>query len=136
MDVCKWLNSVEKLDQLIEAKMEERERLIEIATDISPKQSDGMPRSNTGNVSQRMQNAVCALVDLEKELDKLIDHYVDRKQKIVSAIEKLPPAQYGVLHRYYIRHMTLEAIAEDMGYSTVQIWRIKKKALENLSRCS
>lgn len=133
MTVCEWLNSVKKLDQLIEAKTEERERLIAIATDISAKPINGMPYDNTGTVPQKMANAVCALVDLERETEKLITHYIDTKQKIIAVIEQLPEKEYGVIHRYYIRGMTLEAIAEDMGYSTVQIWRIKKKALKSLS---
>lgn len=133
MTVCEWLNNVKKLDQLIEAKTEERERLIAIATDISAKPINGMPYDNTGTVPQKMANAVCALVDLERETEKLIAHYIDTKQKIIAVIEQLPEKEYGVIHRYYIRGMTLEAIAEDMGYSTVQIWRIKKKALKSLS---
>ena len=133
MNACEWLDNIKKLDQLIDSKIEERERLISIATDISAKPFDGMPHSNTGMVSQRMQNAVCELVDLEQETQKIINKYIQCKKEIIATIEKLPEKEYGVLHRYYIRHMTIEAIAEDMGLCTVQIWRIKKKALKSLS---
>jgi DNA-directed RNA polymerase specialized sigma subunit len=132
MDAEKYLNQVKKLDELIDAKLAERERLISIATDISARPLDGMPFNNTGVVSQKMQNAVINLVMLEQELDKLIDNYVDYKQQVVSALEKLSANEYGVLHRYYIRYMTLEKIAEDMGYSVRQIIRIRKKSLQNL----
>lgn len=132
MNVQEWLERVKKLDELINAKLAERQRLIEIATDISPKMPDGMPRSNTGTVSQKMQNAVVNLVMLSHELDKLIDQYVDYKQEVIKVLEQLPHTQYGVLHRYYIRGMTWEQIGEDMGYCTRQILRIKKKALKNL----
>ena len=132
MNVEKWLEQVGKLDELINAKLEERQRLIEIALDISPRVPDGMPPSNTGVVSQKMQNAVNNLVDLERQINKLIDEYVDYKQEVVAILEKLPKEQYGVLHRYYIRYMTWEQVAEDMGYSRQQVWRIKKKSLKNL----
>ena len=132
MGVCEWLNSVKKLDQLIECKTEERERLLAIATDVSPRLPDGIPRSNTGTVSKKMENAVVDLIMLEEEMKKLIASYIESKQKIVAALERLPEKEYGVLHRYYIRHMTLEAIADDMGYCTRQIKRIKKKALTML----
>lgn len=139
MNAEKWLEQVRKLDQLIEAKIAERDRLIALATDITPGPMDGMPHSNTGTVSQRMQNAVINLIMLEQELDRIIDKYADYKQEVVKVLETLPDKEYGVLHRHYIRYMTWEQVAEEMGYSTVQIWRIKKnglKILENIAKCN
>lgn len=132
MDVQAMLEEVKKLDQMIIAKLAERDRLTELATDISAKPIDGMPYSNTGTVSQKMQDAVIGLVMLADEIDKLIDQYVDHKRYVVRMLEKLPEREYAVLHRYYIRYMTWEQIAEDLGYCTTQIWRIKKKGLKNL----
>lgn len=133
MDVLEWLNNVKKLDRLIEAKTAERERLIELATDISAKAPDGMPFSNTGTVNQKMQNAVVDLVVLEQELKNVIASYIQCKGEIISTLEKLPANEYAVLHRFYIRYMTYEEIAEDLGISTVQVWRIKKKGEKTLS---
>lgn len=132
MDVLEWLENVKKLDQLIVAKTAERERLIELATDISAKAPDGMPFNNTGAVNQKMQNAVVDLVVLEQELKSVIANYIRCKSEIISTLEKLPAKEYGVLHRYYIRYMTNEEIAEEMGYSIVQIWRIKNNGLKLL----
>lgn len=134
MNVEAWLNQVRKIDQLIDAKLEERDRLKAIATDISAKPLDGMPFSNTGTVSQRMPNAIINLIELAHEIDRLIDSYIDYKSQVVSMLEKLPEKEYGVLHRHYIRYMTWEQIADDMCYSSVQIWRIKKNALKNLQK--
>lgn len=134
MNVQEWLEQVRKLDELINAKLAERKRLIEIATDISPKAPDGMPHSYTGTVSQKMQDAVISLIDLEKQLDKLIDRYVDYKQEVLKVLEQLPDKEYGVLHRHYIQGMTWESVAEDMGYSVMQVWRIRKKAFTELEK--
>lgn len=134
MTVCEWLESIKKLDQLIECKYEERERLIAIATSITSGAIDGMPHGNTGTVNQKMQDAVVELVMLEKELTVLIDKYINERQKIIDTLEKLPAMEYGVLHRYYIQYMTYEKIAEDMGICTVQVWRIKKKAEKHLEK--
>lgn len=131
MNVEDWLNQVKKLDQLINAKLAERDRLFRMATDISPNM-DGMPHDQTGMPSQKMQNAVIQLVDLAREIDKLVDKYIDYKQEVVNALEKLPEKEYAVLHRHYIQYMTFEQIAEELDYSTVQIWRIKKNGLKIL----
>jgi DNA-directed RNA polymerase specialized sigma subunit len=136
MNAEEWLEQVKKFDQLINAKLAERERLIALATDISAKPIDGMPHSNTGTVSQTMQNAVVNLIMLAQEIDKLVDQYIDCKRHVVSVLETLPEKEYGVLHRHYIRYMTWEQIAEDMGYSTVQIWRIKNNGLKILQECN
>lgn len=127
-----WLLQVKKLDELISAKTAERDRLIEIATDISPKSMDGMPFDNTGTVSQKIPNAVIKIIEVEKDLDKIIAQYIDLKKKIVARLEMLPPNEYGVLHRHYIRYMTWEQVAEDMNFTTVHVWRIKNKGLEKL----
>lgn len=132
MNVEKWLSKIKKLDQLIDAKLAERTRLRAIATDISPKPMDGMPFENTGMPPQKMENAIIKLIELEREIDRIIMEYMDYKQYVISVLEQLPDKEYGVLHRYYIRYMTLEQIAESMGYSRQQIWRIKKNGLKIL----
>ena len=132
MDACEYLLQVRQMDEKINAKLAERQRLIDIAENISPRPMDGMPFSNTGTVSQTMQNAVINLVMLSQEIDRLIDQYVDKKQEVLKVLEQLPEMDYAVLHRYYIRGMTIEQIAEDMDYCERQILRIKKKALQNL----
>lgn len=132
MNAENWLIQVRKLDELINAKLAEQTRLKAIATDISAKPIDGMPFSNTGTVSQKIPNAVIKLIELEHEIDKLIDKYIDMKQQVISLIEQLPSKEYGTLHRYYIQGMTWEQVADDMGYSIMQIFRFRKKALKNL----
>lgn len=139
MNAEQRLNYVRKLDELINAKIAEQDRLKAIATDITAKPMDGMPFDNTGTVSRRMENAVINLITLSREIEKLIDQYIDYKRDILTLLEKLPEKEYGVLHRYYIQHKTWEQVAEDMGYSTVQIWRIKKnglKILQNVIVCN
>lgn len=142
MDVCEWLDNYKKADELINGKraekkqlLKERQRLIDIATDISAKMPDGMPYTDTGTVSQKMQNAVIAKVLVDGEIinaENAISTYIAFKNEVIRTIEKLPENEYGVIHRHYIRNMTLEAIAEDMGYSTRHVKRIKKKALKKL----
>lgn len=139
MNVENWLYKVKKYDQLIDAKLAEQARLKAIATDISPKPMDGMPFENTGMPPQKMENAIIKLVELSHEIDRIIDEYIDYKQEVLKVLEQLPDKEYGVLHRYYIRYMTLEQIAESMCYSRQQIWRIKKNGLnilQNLVKCS
>lgn len=132
MDVVAWLEQVRKLDELIEAKMAERERVRMLAVNTVGSM-DGMPHAP--GITDKVGNLTVKLISLGEELDALIDEYVDRKQEVINVLETLPEREYGVLHRYYIRNMTWEEVADDMGYCSTQVWRIKKAAvrlLENM----
>lgn len=131
MDVQVWLEQVAKLDQLINGKLAERDQAWSMATNMASKNTDGMPHAK-GTISDPVGNGAVRLQMLGNEIDRLIDTYIDHKQEVINTLEKLSDKEYGVLHRHYIKYMTMEDIAEDMGYCTRQILRIKKKALKNL----
>lgn len=126
-DIEEWLEQVAKLDQLIIGKFAERDRLMSLATNVTAKPPDGMPYSNTGMVSRKVENAAVELTMLSEDIDALIYKFNNLKKEVTETIEKLPCDEYAVLHRRYIRYMTWDEIAIDMGYSTMQIWRIQKK---------
>lgn len=126
------LEKVKILDEKINAKIAERDRLYAIATNVSPKPFDDMPRGGSGMVNNKMENAVVNLIALAEEINRIIDQYVDHKRKVIEVLERLPEKEYGVLHRRYIRYMSWDEIALDMNYSRMQIWRIWKKSLKML----
>lgn len=127
MTVCEWLEQVKKLDELINAKLAERTQVLAMATKMGA-DMDGMPHAK-GNVSDPVGSGAVKLAHIAVEIDRATDQYVDLKQEIIAALEQLPEREYGVLHRHYIRYMTWEKVAEDMGYSTTQVWRIKNHGL-------
>ena len=129
MDVIEWLKRIGKLNQMIDAKLDEMERLRTIATNTVG-QLDGMPHAP--GISDKVGKMAVKLAVLEQEIDDLIDKYIDHKRDVANALEKLSAEEYGILHKYYIVGMTLEQIAEGMGYCKRQISRIKKKGLKNL----
>lgn len=129
MNLEDWLNKVRYLDELIAAKIAERDQLMTLATKITPNM-DGMPHGS--GTSDKVGNIAVKLVDLAKETDELIDEMVSHKREVIKALEKLDSVEYLVMYKYYIQGMTLAAIAEDMNYHRVSISNIKAKALEHL----
>lgn len=124
--VIEWLEQVRKLDELIKAKEVEYNQLMTMATHITPEMT-GMPHA--GGVTDKVGNYGVKLAMKAQETNAAWDRYIDQRSEVIRVLEQLPANEYGVLHREYIRYMTQEEIARDMGYSTVQIWRIKQKAL-------
>ena len=131
MDVISWLEQIRKLDELINSKIAEREQVWSMITSVTIGEQDDMPHAK-GGVSDPVGNGVVKLQMLAEDINRLIDKYIDHRQAAVRLLEQLPVEEYGVLHRQYVRYMTVEEIADDMGYSRQQVWRIKGKALKNL----
>lgn len=132
MNVIDWLEQVKKLDELINAKIAERNQVWTMITSMTVKPQDDMPHAK-GGISDPVGNGVVKLQMLSEEIDKLVDQYVDHKRQVIAMLEKLSPNEYGALHRHYIQHMTWENVAEDMGKSIMQIFRYRKKGLKNLT---
>ena len=132
MNAEQWLKQVRKLDELIQNKLAEQEQWKELATNVSPAPFNDMPHSNTGMINNSVENAIINMISVSNEINRLIDKYIDCKQKVVATIEQLPEKEYGVLHRHYIQYMTWEDVALDMNYSTTQVWRIKNNGLKIL----
>lgn len=128
-DVLDWLKQVKMLDELIDAKVAERGQLLDLATKMT-QNMDGMPHAP--GVSDKVGNVAVKLADLADETNKLVDTYVDHKNSVVAALMHLPAMEFGVLHRYFIRYMTMADIALDMGYSVMQVWRYKQSGLKHL----
>lgn len=129
-----WLEQVQEYQELIAAKKAEYDIYFELATDANSKPPDGIPCDNTGTVSRKIENSGVNMALISTELDILTKKYFSHKNAVVSAIEQLPLKEYKILHRYYIRNMTIEEIAEELNYCRSQIWRIKKVALKNLEK--
>lgn len=126
-----WLEQVKWLDERIDAKLAEREQLLDIATKVTPS-LDGMPHG--GGVTDKVGNIAVKLTALAEETNALVDQFVDQRQAVIKALEQLPTNEYAVLHKHYVQFMTWEAIAEEMDISTMTVWRYKTSGLENLSR--
>lgn len=124
--VIAWLEQIKKLNELIRAKESDVADIMAKATKMTAS-FDGMPHGS--GVSDKVGDNAVKLADSNRdELNAL----KQQKQYIIDTIKMLPANEFGVLDRKYVRGMSEEQIAENMGYCTVQVWRIKKKALRLL----
>ena len=137
-----YLEQVKLLDTLIMSKTAEQEQLREMAEKIT-QANDGMPHGS--GVSDKIGNAVAGLVDLANEIAVLVVTFKGILQDVTKHIEMLPTEQYEILHTKFVlkreelgNHRSLyyswEEVAEIVGYSESQVYRIKKKAMRNLQR--
>jgi DNA-directed RNA polymerase specialized sigma subunit len=73
------------------------------------------------------------VMQYKERLNNELSRLIDTKAKIKTAIEKVEnPIARIVLTKKYINYQTFEHIACDLDYSTMQVYRLHKIALENL----
>lgn len=128
-----YLKQIERLDRMIQNKLSEINQLKHIATSITiaPKEVN----VQTSSDKDRMGNAVAKLLDLEKETDRLVDEYIDKRKRIIEQIDGIEDTNmYHVLSERYIMRKDLSVIAVEMGYSFKQVCRIHGNALVEFER--
>ena len=125
-EVVAWLEMIPKLDELIRARLDDIAGVMERATKATASIS-GMP--HCGGISDKVGDGAIELAELE---DAELERLRKMRKGIIDTIKLLPAKEFGVIDREYVRGMTQEQIAYDMGYCTVQVWRIRKKALQLL----
>ena len=125
MTAKEYLQQLHKIDviinQRIQQKAELRERIFGIGSlDYS---KDRVQTSASGGASY--ERDIARIVDLEAEIDRMIDDYVDLKHKIIGEIQALKNSKYiEILYKRYVEGKRLEAVAVEMGYAfqyTVQL---------------
>ena len=80
MTAKEYLGQAYRLDQRIDAKLEQVANLRALATKATATITD-MPRSSSPNL-QHMEGTIVKIVDLEQEINEDIDRLVDLKKEI------------------------------------------------------
>jgi RNA polymerase sigma factor (sigma-70 family) len=125
--VIEWLGQIAKLDVQINDKEDEIARYMDNATKMTAN-IDGMP--HCGGVSDKVGDNAIKIAELSKEKEAL----KRQKDYIIKTLKKLPPDEFGVLYREFVRQMSQVDIAFDIGFSRWTVWRIRKDALKNLAK--
>lgn len=127
-----YLSKLYRLNNFINSNLEELKRLRELSVSL-PAMNYDKERVKGGTDEDKLQNAVCDIVELEDKIKAEIDEYVRIENEIREVINRQDDVDERLLLRLrYIEFNTFEQIAIKMNYSLRQIWRIHKKALKNV----
>ena len=132
MNAKEYLSQAMYIDQRINSKLEQVTRLRENVTNCTATLSD-MPRPDSPN-KQRMEETICKIVDLEREINADIDRLVDLKAEARKAINAVTdPDQQLILELRYLCNKPWLEIAEAIGYSEATVYRLHGEALKNIA---
>ena len=131
MNAKEYLSQAMYIDQRINSKLEQVTRLRENATNCTAALSD-MPRPDSPN-NQRMEETICKIVDLEREINEDIDRLVDLKaeaRRVINAVSD--PDQQLILELRYLCYKPWNEIMTELGYSEPTIYRLHGEALKKI----
>ena len=128
MDTKQYLNQISRLDRMINNKLSEISQLRELTMSVSAVKNE--ERVQTTPNFDKIGTAYCKIEEMEEKLDKLIDEFVDKKNLIISQIDKIEnETYYEILFARYIEKKTFEKIADEMNYSFRNTTRLHGQAL-------
>lgn len=112
-----YLQQIQKLDVMINQKTAEKSELRKfdgvLGIDYSGDKVQSSPKGDAP-----FTKSVERIIDLEKEIDDMIDQYVNFKDQIINEIQSLSNVTYiEILYKRYIKYKRLEVIAVELGYS-------------------
>lgn len=133
MDTKQYLRQIERLDKMIQNKLSEIYQLKTMACGVTV--SNNKERVQVSYDKDRLGNAVSKIIDLEKDVDRLVNTFIDKRSKIIEQIDGMEdPNMYHVLFLRYVAKKNFDEIAKEMNYSRMQINRIHGNALMEFER--
>ncbi|MEA4928575.1 MAG: hypothetical protein VB104_07855 [Candidatus Limiplasma sp.] len=121
-------------DGEVEALTIQHEQEMDVATSVGQPLQDAGDRHAAGTHSEKVANGACELAGILGEIEA-------RKQRrsaeilcVSRMVKRLPVTQGRVIHLYYIKRLTLTAIARRMNFSYGYLRRVKADGLAALEK--
>lgn len=126
MTAKEYLMQAWRIEDRIESRIEERERLEARLTSPRGSNLTGMPRGGNSDWT----NAVIAVSELNATINAEIVELCRVKRQVNNAIEAVEDSRYRrVLELRYRNYMAWDDIAKQMGYTLRNVFELHGKAL-------
>ena len=127
-----YLRQLHRLEVCIEQRQEELNRLREL---IGCNAIDYGERVQTSPSADSIPNEVIRRAELEADISRKIERFLQLKHKIINEIQSLDNAVYvSILYKRYVEYKSLDEIAVEMNYSYRQVLRLHGMALQEFKR--
>mgnify|MGYP000876554104 CR=1 FL=1 len=128
MTAKQYLRQVRRLDNIVNAKLEQVEMLRAMTTRMTTKLSTDKVQES--NIPDKIPTLICKIVDLEKEITNNIDKLINLKTEVMRKIDSIQNDDYKLLLTLrYLNFKTWEQIAVEMGFTFQWVHELHKRAL-------
>lgn len=132
MEAKEYLRQLKRLETVINQKLKELEDLKAMSTgiggfDYSKERVQASPSQEAPFVK-----TISRITDLNDEINREIDEFVDKKHLIINQIHGLENTIYiQLLHKHYVEYKKLKDIAKEMNFSCDYIKHLHRHALKD-----
>ena len=131
-----FLMQIRKCDSLINRKMAKKAALYDMITRTTPSMKSDVVSG--GGDHDRMAGAIAKMIDLEEEINRDIDRYVDLQreaEKLLDKVAEKNARHHELLCRRYISYESFDHIAAEMGYAATRgATKLHGRALQTLQK--
>jgi len=128
MNAKQYLRQVRRLDDIVNAKLEQVEMLKAMTTKITTNLTTDKVQES--NIPDKISTLICKIVDLEKEITNDINKLIALKTEIMRKIDNIQNDDYRLLLTLrYLNFKTWEQIAVEMGFTFQWVHELHKRAL-------
>lgn len=132
MEAKEYLGQIRKLDTLIKNKLRLMEDLRDSTQQVTAKPKDVAVKSTAR--LDRLEEAICKIVDLEKAIANDIEKLAKIKNEIIATIDQLDNADMiEILYRKYVHLEDWTKIVDEMCLSEQSIYRLHGIALAKVN---
>ena len=126
-----YLQQIRKLDRMIDHRIKERDSLRNF-DGVSGISYDGDPVQTSPDGSAPFERTVEKLIALEEQLDRLIDEFVETRNRIIGEIHGLKNTNHvDLLFKRYVEYKTFEQISVEMHYDYYYTCQMHGQALRD-----
>jgi hypothetical protein len=130
-DAKRFLQQVKLYDSKINSLLEELDNLKAMVTKITTTLKQDVVSS--GGNQDKLGDAVSKIVDLEAEINRAVDCFINRKKAVNDVLDMVyDPEQYAVLYKRYILYKRWEQIACEMSMTYRGVLYVHGRALQTV----
>ena len=134
MTAKEYLRQAYRLNELIDSRITEMERLRDYSTRLTSCSFEGERVSKSRSTEAPFARIIEKITDLGKVINRDIDRHVDLKAEMNAAIDRVPNVDERLLLRYrYLNNYNWDEIAQLLNVSGRTVHRIHSSALYNFS---
>lgn len=131
MTAKEYLRQLKTLDNVINAKLLEKERIRALATKVTSNLGERVQGGGSGGI----ENTVIKITELEIQINADIDKLVDLKAEATQIIDSLGDNKHkAILSMYYVSNLTFEQVAENTDMTFRWIHKLHGRALKEFEK--
>lgn len=135
MTAKEYLSQLQRLNTVIDQKIKELGDLRIMSTSVGSVDYSKERVQTSPSQDAPFVRTINRMIDLEEEINREIDAFVDEKHLIINQIQGLQNSKYiEILYKHYVEFKRLEIVAVEMNFTYQYIVELHGYALKEFQK--